>query len=77
MPTYTEKLLYGQGDARGLHASNTVLGKISGLICWEHFMPLSRQVLHNDGEFIHLALCIQQCEVCLAFEPNADCNRCA
>ncbi|MEO1262825.1 MAG: carbon-nitrogen hydrolase family protein [Bacteroidota bacterium] len=56
MPTYTEKLLYGLGDARGLHSSNTVLGKISGLVCWEHFMPLSRQVLHNDGEFIHLAL---------------------
>ncbi len=56
MPTYTEKLLYGQGDARGLHAGNTALGKISGLICWEHFMPLSRQVLHNGGELIHLAL---------------------
>ena len=56
MPTFTEKLLYGLGDARGLHAANTVLGKISGLICWEHFMPLSRQVLHNDGELIHLAL---------------------
>ncbi len=56
MPTFTEKLLYGQGDARGLHSANTTLGKISGLICWEHFMPLSRQVLHNDGELIHLAL---------------------
>ncbi len=56
MPTFTEKLLYGMGDARGLHSSNTVLGRISGLICWEHFMPLSRQVLHDDGEFIHLAL---------------------
>ena len=56
VPTFTEKLLYGLGDARGLHASDTVLGRISGLICWEHFMPLSRQVLHNDNEIIHLAL---------------------
>ncbi|HFA47824.1 MAG TPA: carbon-nitrogen hydrolase family protein [Bacteroidetes bacterium] len=56
MPTFTEKLLYGLGDARGLRSANTVLGKISGLICWEHFMPLSRQALHNSGEFIHLAL---------------------
>ena len=56
MPTFTEKMVYGLGDAKGLHASNTVLGRISGLICWEHFMPLTRQVLHDDGEFIHLAL---------------------
>lgn len=56
MPTYTEKLLYGLGDARGLRTASTSLGRIGGLICWEHFMPLSRQVMHNDGELIHLAL---------------------
>ena len=56
MPTYTEKMLYGLGDASGLHAAKTSIGMVGGLICWEHFMPLSRQVLHNDGELIHLAL---------------------
>lgn len=56
MPTYTEKLLYGLGDARGLKVAETKIGKIGGLICWEHFMPLSRQALHNDAELIHLAL---------------------
>ena len=56
MPTFTEKLIYGLGDARGLKSVSTSLGRIGGLICWEHFMPLSRQTLHNDGEFIHLAL---------------------
>lgn len=56
MPTFTEKMVYGLGDAKGLHASDTSVGRISGLICWEHFMPLTRQVLHNDGELIHLAL---------------------
>ena len=56
MPTFTEKLLYGLGDTRGLKAVSTSIGNIGGLICWEHFMPLARQVLHNDGEIIHLAL---------------------
>lgn len=56
MPTYTEKLLYGLGDARGLKVPSTSLGRIGGLICWEHFMPLSRQAMHNEGELIHLAL---------------------
>ena len=56
MPTFTEKLLYGLGDARGLHVAETAVGRIGGLICWEHFMPLSRQAMHNEGELIHLAL---------------------
>lgn len=56
MPTFTEKLLYGLGDARGLRVAETAVGRIGGLICWEHFMPLARQAMHNEGEFIHLAL---------------------
>lgn len=56
MPTFTEKLLYGTGDAHGLKAVNTPFGKLGGLICWEHWMPLTRQVLHDSGEQIHIAL---------------------
>ncbi len=56
MPTFTEKMLYALGDARGLKSAKTSIGRIGSLICWEHFMPLSRQALHNHGEFIHLAL---------------------
>ncbi len=56
IPTYTEKMLYGPGDANGLSPAQTDIGSIGGLICWEHFMPLSRQALHDGGEHIHLAL---------------------
>jgi nitrilase len=56
VPTFNEKLLYGNGDAAGLKAVDTQWGKIGGLICWEHWMPLSRQTLHNENETIHLAL---------------------
>jgi nitrilase len=56
MPTYTEKILYGTGDGHGLKAADTDLGRIGGLICWEHWMPLARQALHNSGEYIHIAV---------------------
>jgi predicted amidohydrolase len=56
VPTFTEKLVYGNGDAVGLKTVDTKFGKLGALICWEHWMPLSRQVLHNEGEMIHIAL---------------------
>ncbi len=56
MPTYTEKLLYGTGDGAGLKSSDTAFGKVGGLICWEHWMPLTRQTMHDSGEHIHVAV---------------------
>lgn len=56
MPTFTEKLLYGAGDGHGLQAVKTPYGNIGSLICWEHWMPLTRQTMHDAGELIHIAL---------------------
>lgn len=56
VPTYTERLVWGQGDASGLRAIDTSVGRLGGLICWEHWMPLSRQALHEAGEDIHCAV---------------------
>lgn len=56
MPTFTEKLLYGLGDGHGLQAVETPLGRIGGLICWEHWMPLTRMTMHNSNELIHVAV---------------------
>lgn len=56
MPTYTEKLLYGTGDGHGLKSADTHLGRIGGLICWEHWMPLARQAMHLSNERIHVAV---------------------
>ncbi|MEZ4972591.1 MAG: carbon-nitrogen hydrolase family protein [Cyclobacteriaceae bacterium] len=56
MPTYTEKMLYGLGDGHGLKAVATEAGRVSASICWEHWMPLNRQALHDQGEDIHIAL---------------------
>ena len=55
MPTYTERMIWGQGDGSSLRAVETNVGRIGGLICWEHWMPLARQVLHQSSEDIHVA----------------------
>jgi predicted amidohydrolase len=55
MPTHTERLVWGLGDADGVCAVETPVGRVGGLICWEHWMPLARQALHDSGEDIHIA----------------------
>jgi len=56
VPTYTERLVWGQGDGRGLRSIATPGGRVGGLICWEHWMPLARQAMHIAGEHIHVAV---------------------
>lgn len=55
VPTYTEKLLWGHGDGAGLTSVPTTQGRVGGLICWEHWMPLARQALHESAEQVHIA----------------------
>ncbi len=56
VPTYTERLVWGHGDGAGLKAVETPAGRVGGLVCWEHWMPLARQALHMSGEHIHVAV---------------------
>lgn len=55
MPTYSEKLLWGLGDGSTLTVIDTPIGRVGGLICWEHWMPLARQAMHAQQELIHIA----------------------
>jgi len=56
VPTYTERLVWGQGDGAGLRTVETPVGRLGALVCWEHWMPLARHALHVAGEQIHVAL---------------------
>ena len=55
MPTYTERLIWGMGDGSTLSIIEEGSTKIGGLICWEHWMPLARAAMHQQGEHIHIA----------------------
>jgi nitrilase len=55
VPTNHERLVWGQGDGRGLRAFETPLGRLGGLICWENYMPLARFSLYESGVEIYIA----------------------
>jgi nitrilase len=49
MPTGGERLVWAQGDGSSLKSYNTSAGKLAGLICWENYMPLARNVIYESG----------------------------
>lgn len=53
MPTYHERLIWGWGDGSDLKVVDTAVGRVGPLICWEHYMPLSRYALMAQREEIH------------------------
>lgn len=55
MPTYTERLIWGQGDGSTLAVLTGEAGVVGGLICWEHWMPLARAAMHAKQELVHVA----------------------
>jgi nitrilase len=55
VPTNHERLIWGQGDGRGLNAVETGFGRVGGLICWENYMPLARFALYESGVEIYIA----------------------
>src|SRR5438477_6422801 len=42
VPTFVERAVWGQGDGTDLVTYETEIGRIGGLICGEHLMPLVR-----------------------------------
>jgi nitrilase len=55
VPTFAERLVWGQGDGTTLRTIATEHGIVGGLICWENLMPLARTTLYAQGEQIHVA----------------------
>ena len=55
VPTNHERLVWGQGDGRGLDGRRRRRGRAGGLICWENLMPLARFALYERGVEIYLA----------------------
>lgn len=53
MPSYHERMIWGQGDGSGLRAVDTAAGRLGVLACWEHYNPLARFALIAQHEQIH------------------------
>jgi len=55
MPTMHERLFHGIGAGDDLAVTETPLGRIGGLICWENRMPLARYAVYKGGPQIWMA----------------------
>lgn len=55
VPTFYEKLIWANGDARGLRVTQTSIGRVGALICGENTNPLSRFALMAEGEQVHIS----------------------
>ena len=49
VPTMQERLIHAGGDGTDLTVTETPLGRIGGLICWENRMPVARTELYDQG----------------------------
>ena len=54
-PTYGERLMWADGDGAGLRAHEFAGTKVSGLNCWENWMPLARAAMYAQGPEVHVA----------------------
>lgn len=52
----SEKCIWGMGDARDVRVFDTELGKIGGMLCYEHHMTLAKYAMFTKGEQIHASL---------------------
>ena len=55
VPTAGERLVWGQGDGSDLEVYSLPFARVSGLLCWENYMPLARYTLSAWGEQVHVA----------------------
>ena len=56
MPTFTERVYWGQGNGGDIKVFDTDIGRIGGLICWENHMTLIRAAMIHRGVEFHVAV---------------------
>ncbi|WP_263355212.1 carbon-nitrogen hydrolase family protein [Acidicapsa acidisoli] len=55
MPTALERLVWGCGDGSTLSVTETEIGRVGSVICWENYMPLLRMAMYAQGIEIYCA----------------------
>jgi nitrilase len=54
-PTFGERLVWADGDGAGLVVHDHRGVRLSGLNCWENWMPLARAAMWAQGAQVHVA----------------------
>jgi nitrilase len=55
MPTHEERMVWGIGDGHGLRTHEVGEFTVSGLNCWENWVPTIRHTLYAQGATLHVA----------------------
>jgi nitrilase len=55
MPTHEERMAWGIGDGNGLRTHEVGDFTVSGLNCWENWVPSVRHTLYAQGTTLHIA----------------------
>lgn len=55
VPTGSERLIWGRGDASDVAVVDTPLGRVGMAVCWENYMPLYRSELYRRGVELYCA----------------------
>ncbi len=55
-PTHGERLIWADGDGNGLRVHDYGNWRVSGLNCWENWMPLARTAMYAQGAQLHIAV---------------------
>ncbi|MEC8947439.1 MAG: carbon-nitrogen hydrolase family protein [Actinomycetota bacterium] len=54
-PTFGERLVWADGDGAGLVSHDHAGARVTGLNCWENWMPLARTAMYATGSQVHVA----------------------
>lgn len=54
-PSGGERLIWGDGQASMMPVFETEIGRLGGLQCWEHWIPLNIQAMNAKNEQVHVA----------------------
>lgn len=54
-PTFGERMMWADGDGAGLVVHEHRGMRVSGLNCWENWMPLARTAMYAQGTQVHIA----------------------
>jgi nitrilase len=55
VPTFAERMVWAAGDGSTLEVHDMGMGRVGGLICYEHMLNLARQALIEQDMEIHCA----------------------